>query len=101
MEGHEEQGAEQQGVECEMDGPEKQGVERIDIEGNQHMGMHNDDGKHETENNGAEATDGHKTGDSTTLGSRRRSRRRSHTIMPPLVPDSVDEKTVIKPTSDR
>jgi hypothetical protein len=41
---------------------------------------------------------GHETGDSITLGSGRRSRRRSHAVMPPLVPDSEDGKTVIRPT---
>jgi hypothetical protein len=47
--------------------------------------MDNDDGEHEIENDGAKATDGHETGDETTSGSGRKSRRRSHTVMPPLL----------------
>jgi hypothetical protein len=62
----------------------------MDIEGHQ---QGDDDGEHETENDGAEATDGHETSDSTASGSGRRSRRRSHAIMPPLVLDSEDVKT--------
>jgi hypothetical protein len=64
------------------------------------MDMDNDDGKHETENDGAEATDRNKTGDRTASSSGHRSRRRSHAVMPPLVPDSEDGKTVTRPTSD-
>jgi hypothetical protein len=44
--------------------------------------------------------DEHETCDGTASGSGRRSRRRSHIIMPPLVPDSEDGKAVIRPTSD-
>jgi hypothetical protein len=69
-------------------------------EGNRQMDMDNDDDEHETENNIAEVTDGHKTNDSTALGSGHRSRRRSHTIMPPVVLDSEDGKTVVRPTGD-
>jgi hypothetical protein len=72
----------------------------MDIEGNQQMNMDNDDDEHETENDGAVVTDGHETGDSTMSGSGRRSRRRSHDVMPPLVLDSEDGKTVIRPTGD-
>jgi hypothetical protein len=62
------------------------------------MDNDNDDGEHETETDGAEVTDGHETGDLTASGSWCNSRRRSHTVMPPLVLDSKDGKTVIKPT---
>jgi hypothetical protein len=72
----------------------------MDIEGNQQMDMDNDDDEHEAENDGAEATDEHETSDSTASGCGRRSRRRSHTIMPPLVLDNEDGKTVIRPTGD-
>jgi hypothetical protein len=64
------------------------------------MDMDNDDVEHETENDGAETTDGHETGDRIASGSGHRSRRRSHIVMPPLVPDSEDGKTVIRPTGD-
>jgi hypothetical protein len=57
-----------------------------------------DDDEHETD--GAEMTDGHKTSDSTTLGSKRRARRKNHAVMPPLGLDSEDGKIVIKPTGD-
>jgi hypothetical protein len=100
MEGSEEQGAEQQGGECEMAGSEQPGAEPLDIEGNQQMDMDNNDGEHETEIDRVEATDGHETGNSTTSGSGRRSRRRSNTVMPPLVLDSEDGKTVIRSTGD-
>jgi hypothetical protein len=80
-----------------MVGSEQSGAEQMDIEG---IDMDNNDGEHETETDGAEATDGHETGDSIALDSGRRSRRRSHNVMPPLVPDSEDGKTVTKPTSD-
>jgi hypothetical protein len=74
----------------------------MDIEGNQQMDMDDDDDEdeHKTETNGAETTDGHETGDSTVLDSGRRSRRKSHVVMPPLVPYSEDGKIVIKPTDD-
>jgi hypothetical protein len=72
----------------------------MDIEGHQQMDMDNDDDEHETENDGAEVTDGHETGDSIASGSGRRSMRRSHTVMPPLVPNSDDGKTMIRATSD-
>jgi hypothetical protein len=52
------------------------------------MDMDNDNGEHETENDGAETTDEHKSGDGTASSSGCRSRRRSHAIMPPLVLDS-------------
>jgi hypothetical protein len=45
-------------------------------------------------------TDGHETGDSIASGSGHRARKKSHVIMPPLIPDSEDGKIVIKPTSD-
>jgi hypothetical protein len=95
MEGSEEQGVEQQGS-------EQQGAEQMGIEGNQQMDMDNNDndGEHETETDGAEMADGHETSDSTTSDSGHMSRRKSHTVMPPLVLDSEDEKIVIKPTSD-
>jgi hypothetical protein len=64
------------------------------------MDMDNDDDDHETANDRAEVTDGHETGDSTASGSGRRCRMRSHAIMPPLVLDSEDGKTVIKSTGD-
>jgi hypothetical protein len=83
-----------------MEEPEQHGVEQMDIEGNQQMDMDNDDDEHETKNDRAEVTDGHKTSDRIALGSRRRSMRRSHAFMPPLVSDSEDGKTVIKPTGD-
>jgi hypothetical protein len=70
------------------------------IEGNQQMGMDNDDGEHEAENDRVEATDEHETGDSTVSGCGHKSRRRSHAIMPPRVPNSEDAKTVIRPISD-
>jgi hypothetical protein len=76
------------------------GGKEMDIEGNQQMDMDNDDNKHAIENGGAEVTDEHETGDSTASGSGHRSRRRSHAAMPPLVSDSGDGKTVIRPTSD-
>jgi hypothetical protein len=63
------------------------------------MDMDNDDVEHEIENDGAETTDRHETSDGTTSGSGHRSRRRSHIVMPPLVLDSEDGKTVI-PTGD-
>jgi hypothetical protein len=45
--------------------------------------------------------DGHETGDGTTSGFGCMSRRRrSHVVMCPLVPDSEDGKTVIRPTGD-
>jgi hypothetical protein len=78
-----------------MEGPEQQGAEQMDMEGNEQTDMDDDD-EHETENNGAKATDGHETADSIALG----SSRRSHAIMPPLVLDSEDGKTVIRPTGD-
>jgi hypothetical protein len=83
-----------------MEEPKQQGAKQMDIEGNQQMDMDNDDGKHETENDGAEVTDGHETGDGTMSGSRHRSRRRSHAVLLPLVPDCEDGKTVIRPTCD-
>jgi hypothetical protein len=64
------------------------------------MDMDNDDSEHETENDEVEVTGGHETGDSTSPGSGRRSRKRNHTVMLPLVPDSVDGKSVIKPSDD-
>jgi hypothetical protein len=83
-----------------MEEHEQQGGEQMDIEGNQQMDMDNDNGEHETETDRADSTDGHETGDGTVPCSRRRSRRRSHAVMPPLVSDSEDGKTVIRPTSD-
>jgi hypothetical protein len=83
-----------------MEGAEEQGAKQMDIEGNQHIDMDNNDGEHEAETNGAEMTDGHETGDSIVLGSGRRSRRKTHTVMPPLVLDSEDGKIVIKPIGD-
>jgi hypothetical protein len=85
-----------------MEGAELQGTEQMDIEENQQMDMDNNDNdsEHETETDGAEMTDGHETDDSTTSGSGRKSRRKSHIVMPPLVPDSEDRKIVIKPTGD-
>jgi hypothetical protein len=59
------------------------------------MDMDDDD-----ETDGAEMTDRHETGDSTTLESGRRARRKSHAVVPLLVLDSEDRKIVIKPTSD-
>jgi hypothetical protein len=72
----------------------------MDIEGNQRMNMDNNDGEHETENDRAEMTDGHETDDGIVSGFGHRSRRMSHTVMPPRVPDSEDGKTVIKPIGD-
>jgi hypothetical protein len=66
----------------------------MDMEGNQQMDMDNDN-EHETDD-----ADGHETGDSTASSSGRRARRKSHTIMPPVVLDSEDGKIVIKPTGD-
>jgi hypothetical protein len=62
--------------------------------------MDNDDGEHETENDRAEETDEHETGDGTVSSSGHKSKRRSHVVMPPLVPDSEDGKTMISRTSD-
>ncbi len=83
------------------------GGEQMDIEGNQHMDMdnnnnnnNNNNGEHETETDGVEMTDGHETGDSIASRSRRRFRRKSHDVMPPLVLNSEDGKIVIKPTGD-
>jgi hypothetical protein len=59
-----------------------------------------DNDEHEAETDRAKMTDRHETGDSTTLGSGRRARRKSHVVMPPLDADSDDGKTEIKPTSD-
>jgi hypothetical protein len=87
MEGSKEQGGEQQGA------------EQMDIKGNQQMDLDNC-GEHETKTDGVEATDRHETGDSTTSGFRCRYRRRSHAVMPPLVPDSEDGTNVIKPIDD-
>jgi hypothetical protein len=65
------------------------------------MDMDNDDDdEHETGTDGAETTDEHEIGDSTASGSGHRSRRKIHAVMPPLVPDSEDGKTVMKPTGD-
>jgi hypothetical protein len=61
------------------------------------MDMDNDD---EPETDGAETTGRHKIGDSTASGSGCRASRKSHIVMPPLVPDSEDQKIVIKPTCD-
>jgi hypothetical protein len=83
-----------------MELPGQQRDEQMDIEGNQEIDMDNDDSEHKTENDGAEVTNRHETSDETASGSRRRSRRRSHAVMPPLVPDSDDGKTVIRPTGD-
>jgi hypothetical protein len=61
------------------------------------MDCDDDDGEHIQE----EATDGGEaTDEGGASGSGRRSRRRSHAVMPPLVPDSEDGKTVIRPTGD-
>jgi hypothetical protein len=54
------------------------------------MDNDNENDEHETETDGAEATGGHETGDSTVSGSGCRFRRRGHAVMPPLVPDSED-----------
>jgi hypothetical protein len=62
------------------------------------MDNDNEDGEHEAETDGAKVTDRHKTGESS--GSGHRYRRRSHVVMPPLVSDSEDGKTVIKLTGD-
>jgi hypothetical protein len=78
-------------------GGEHQGAEQMDIERNQWMVT--DDDKHETKTHGAEAIDGHKIDESIALGSWCRFRKRSHAVMPPLVPDS-EEETMIRPTSD-
>jgi hypothetical protein len=59
-----------------------------------------DDSEHETETDRAKMIDVHETGDLIVSGSGRRSRRKSHAIMPPLVSDSEDGKIVIKPTGD-
>jgi hypothetical protein len=83
-----------------MEEPEQQGAKQMDIEGNQQMDMDNDDGEQETETDGAGMTDIHETADGTAPSSGRRSRRRSHAVMPPLVSDSEDGKAVIRPTSD-
>jgi hypothetical protein len=72
----------------------------MDIEGNQQMDMDNDNGEHETKTDEAEMTDRHETANGTVPGSGRRFRRRSHAVMPPLVPDSEDGKTVIRPIGD-
>jgi hypothetical protein len=64
------------------------------------MDNNDNDGEHETETDGAEMTGGHETGDSTASNFGCRSRRKSHNIMLPLVPDSTYGKTVIKPTGD-
>jgi hypothetical protein len=74
-----------------MEGAEEQGGKQMEVD--------NDD-EHEIETDGVEATDGHETGDSTVSGSGHMSRRKSHTVMPPLVLDSKDGKIVIKPTGD-
>jgi hypothetical protein len=60
--------------------------------------MDMDDDVQENETSGAETIEGHETSDSIVLGSGRRSRRKSHTVMPRLVLDSKDGKIVIKPT---
>jgi hypothetical protein len=59
-----------------------------------------DDSEHETETDRAKMIDVPETGDLIVSGSGRRSRRKSHAIMPPLVSDSEDGKIVIKPTGD-
>jgi hypothetical protein len=69
----------------------------MDMEGNQQMDM---DGDNEHDTNGAEMIDEHETGDSIASGSGCGARRKSDTIMPPLVMDSKDGKIVIKPTGD-
>jgi hypothetical protein len=94
------EGSEEQGAECEMEGSEEQGAVQMDIEGNQQMDMGNDNGEHETKTDGAEVTDRHETSNSTASGSGRSSKRRSHAVMPPLVLDSEDGKTMIRPTGD-
>jgi hypothetical protein len=83
-----------------MEEPEQQGGEQMDIEESQEIDMDNDDREHETENDRAEATDRHKTGDGTPSCSGHGSRRRSHAVLLQLVLDSDDEKTVIIPTGD-
>jgi hypothetical protein len=93
-------GPSSRGGECEMEELKQQGDEQMDIEGNQQMDMGNDDGEHETDNDRVEMTDGHETNDRTVLGSGCRSRRRSHAVMPPLVLDNEDGKTVIRPIDD-
>jgi hypothetical protein len=71
------------------------------IQGNQQMDMDDDDDdEHETKTDGVETTDRHVTGDSTASGFGRRSRRKSHAIIAPLVSDSEDGKTMIKRTGD-
>jgi hypothetical protein len=64
------------------------------------MDNNDNDSEHEIETDGTDMTNGHETCDSTVLGSRRRCRRKSYDVMPPLVPTSEDGKIVIKPTSD-
>jgi hypothetical protein len=83
-----------------MEGFEQQGAKQMYIEGNRQMDMDGDDDEDDTETDGAETTDTHETGDSTSSSSGHRARRKSHTIMPPLVPDREDGKILIKPTSD-
>jgi hypothetical protein len=46
MERHEEQGAEQHGVNVRWRGPSSSGGEQMDTEGHQQMDMDNDDGEH-------------------------------------------------------
>jgi hypothetical protein len=64
------------------------------------MDMDNDDSKHETQIDRAEMSDRHETSDGTAPGSGPWSMRRSHAVMPPLVPDGKDGKTVIRPTGE-
>jgi hypothetical protein len=64
------------------------------------MDNDNDDDEHETETDGAEVTDRHETGGLIASSSGHRSRRRSHVVMPPLVLDREDGKTMIKPIGD-
>jgi hypothetical protein len=68
------------------------------------MDMNNNDNdnnnEHKTETDGVKMTDRHETGDSTVSSSGRRSRRKNHAVMPPLVLDSEVGKIVIKPTGD-
>jgi hypothetical protein len=61
------------------------------------MDMDGDD-EHETDD--TKITNGHKTCDLTVSGSGHRARKKSHTVMPPLVPDSKDGMIMIKPTGD-
>jgi hypothetical protein len=72
----------------------------MDIEESQEIDMDNDDREHETENDTTKVTDRHETGDGTPSCSGRGSIRRSHVVMPQLVLDSDDEKTVVIPTGD-